>query len=52
MKTIMATVAVSALLAGGFAPRVAGQTRPAPAAPAQNPAAQNLDAVQMQVLHV
>ena len=43
MKTTLATVAVSALLAG--------QARPAPAAPAQNPAQQNFDAVQMQVLH-
>ena len=52
LKTTIAALAVPALLAGGLAPRAAGQTRPAPAAPAQNPAQQNFDAVQMQVLHV
>ena len=45
ITTTLATVAVSALFANGFAPRVAGQAGPAPAA-----AAQNLDAVQMRVV--
>src|SRR5215207_8597045 len=49
IKTTLAIAGASALLAGGFAPPVAGQAGPAPA---PNAAAQNLDAVQMQVLHV
>jgi cyclase len=51
MKTAIATAAVTVLIAGGGAARIAGQARPAPAA-GQNPAPQNFDAVQMQVLHV
>ena len=51
MKTI-ATLAVSTLLTGVVTSRVAAQARPAAAGPAQNPAPQNFDNVQMQVLRV
>src|SRR4029078_1012266 len=50
LKTTIAAFVL--LLAGGAARGVAGQARPAAAAPAQNSAPQNFDAVQMQVLHV
>src|SRR5438093_10733400 len=54
MKTVMriAAVALSAFVAGGPAPALSGQARPTPTTPAQNPAQQNLDNAQMQVLHV